>query len=282
MINGVMYLVGEGNDATLSYDTASGAWSSAHAVRPHAGHHHSAEVIDGKLYLFGGLSNNSTGKVQIYDPVADAWTLGTDAPFSSGSASSALIDGLVYLCGGISLGSTITDFAVYDPVADSWTSLAPMPIGRNHAAAGTDGEKFYIFGGRGPGSGDDNVVAEGFDDVMIYDPVAMTWATSFDSGSTIPVLPQKRGGTGKAVFYRGEFYVIGGETTPTGVGAEPGDVYNRVDVYDPVAQTWRLETDLPTPRHGIFPILYNDELLVASGGVVAGNSQTTVFEVFRR
>ena len=49
-------------------------------------------------------------------------------------------------------------------------------------------------------------------------------------------LPFGRGGTGRAVFYQGELYVFGGETL-NGAGAVAGNVYNRVDVYDPALTT---------------------------------------------
>jgi N-acetylneuraminic acid mutarotase len=157
-----------------------------------------------------------------------------------------------------------------------------MPLGRNHAAAATDGAKLYIFGGRGPGSGDGNVVAVGFDDVQIYDPETGTWACSCHPGSPLPRLPQKRGGMGKAAFYGGEFYVIGGETTPEGTGQVAGNVYNRVDVFDPATQSWRLEALLPTARHGIFPLAYDGRVFVAGGGTQAAFSSSKVLELFAR
>jgi N-acetylneuraminic acid mutarotase/glucose/arabinose dehydrogenase len=280
IISGVLYVVGQGSSATLAFDLTAGTWRDDLAVRPFVGHHHAAEVINGNLYLFGGLKGDSQGKVQIYDPLTDSWSLGADVPFATGSASSALINGLVYLAGGIIGSSTVNTAAVYDPVADIWSLIAPMPQGRNHTAAGTDGERFYIFGGRGPGSGDNNTVAEGFDDVMIYDPVTDTWESSFDPGSYVPPLPQKRGGMGKAAFLDGVFYVIGGETTSLGTGQVQGNVYNRVDVYDPISMTWREAAVLPTARHGIFPISYDGKIFIAGGGTKAGGSASKVFEVF--
>jgi hypothetical protein len=151
-----------------------------------------------------------------------------------------------------------------------------MPIGRNHAAAGTDGQKFYIFGGRDGGNG----TRVGFDDVQIYNPATDTWEWSGDPGSTIPPLPQKRGGMGKAPYYGGEFYVMGGETTNQGTGQVAGNVYNRVDVYNPVSRTWRLETPMPTARHGIFPVVADGEILVAGGGNHSSISASNVFEIF--
>jgi N-acetylneuraminic acid mutarotase/glucose/arabinose dehydrogenase len=282
IINGVMYMVGHGSAVTLAYDLARRIWITSVPQRPFQGDHHAAEVIDGKLYLFGGIGGGSEGKVQIFNPDTQQWTLGTSVPFATGSASTALIDGKVYVAGGIVGGTTVTDAAVYDPKLNSWTTIAPMPLGRNHAAAGTNGSLFFVFGGRGPGSGDGNVVADGFDDTQIYNPATNTWVSSSDPGSSIQPLPQKRGGMGKAAFFGGEFYVIGGETTSTGSGQVAGNVYNRVDVYNPTLNTWRLESSLPTARHGIFPLAYDGKIFVAGGGVQAGHSASAILEVFAR
>ncbi|NJM08182.1 hypothetical protein HC891_21380, partial [Candidatus Gracilibacteria bacterium] len=145
------------------------------------------QVIDGKFYLFGGLTRGM-GKVQIYDPALNRWTHGANMPYAGGSVASALIGGKVYVAGGIVGSTTVNSAAVYDPLADSWAMLPPMPVGVNHAAAATDGQKFYIFGGRDGG----NTVSNGFDYVQIYDPAANSWQSSSQSGSTLEPLPQAR------------------------------------------------------------------------------------------
>jgi N-acetylneuraminic acid mutarotase len=275
LIGNTLYLVGEGSPATLAYDLPTGTWRSAGlATRPFVGNHHAAEVYNGKLYLLGGLSGGSEGKVQIYDPVLNTWTLGADMPFAAGSSSSAVINGAIYVAGGIVGSDTTNQVAVYDPTGDAWTMRSPMPQGRNHAASATDGTFLYVFGGRvGP-----NAVANGFDTVEIYDPIGDTWHSS-DLDPSIAPLPQNRGGMGKAVYYNGEFYVMGGETL-NGSAATPQDVYNRVDVYDPLANVWRQAPVLPTARHGIFPLLAAGRIYVAGGGVHSGNSQSTTLEVY--
>ena len=279
VIGDKLYLVGQGNGATLAYDLDTRTWSSATVLarRQYQGNHHAAEVVDGKLYLFGGLGSSSPGKVQIYDPVENAWTLGADMPFAAGSSSSAVMNGQVYVAGGIVGSSTTSRAARYDPAADRWTEIAPMPQGRNHAAGGTDGMRLYVFGGRGPGSGDSNTVANGFDTVQIYNPANNTWVSS-GPGSAIPPLPQARGGMGKAVYHAGEFYVFGGETA-TGAGATGDGVYRRVDVYRPGTMSWRLENPMLTARHGIYPVVADNKVYVAGGGVRAGASASDILEV---
>ena len=279
LIAGKLYVVGEGSTVTLAYDTAAKTWtSSGLATRPFPGNHHAAEVFGGKLFLFGGLGGGSEGKVQIFDPAANQWTEGAPMPFAAGSSSSAVIGSQVYVAGGIVGSATTTQAARYTPATDTWQAIAPMPQGRNHAAAESDGAKMFVFGGRGPGSGDGNVVANGFNTVQGYDPATDSWASSLDAGSTLEPLPQARGGMGTAVFAHGEFWIMGGETLD-GPGATADHVYSRVDVYNPTTNSWRAGPAMPTARHGIFPVLDGTRIHLAGGGVQAGHSSSTVHEV---
>jgi len=277
IIGDKLYLVGEGSSATLAYDLATDAWSAVGSLaqRPAAGNHHAAEVIDGKLYLVGGLGATSGGKIQVYDPVANTWQQRSPAPFAAGSAATAVIGGLLYMAGGIVGSATTNQVAVYNPVNDVWASRAAMPVGVNHAAAATDGTRLFVFGGRTGG----NTVSNGFNYVQIYDPSTNAWQSSSQAGSPLAPLPQARGGMGKAVAFAGELYVMGGETL-TGAGATAAGVYARVDVYDPVANTWRSAAPMQSARHGIFPLLRAGRMFLAGGGVQSGNSQSTVFEVY--
>jgi hypothetical protein len=90
------------NGVTMILDLTNGIWHEG-AMRPGIGNHHAAEVINNKLYLFGGLSGGEQD-VQIGTLVAGAsgpdieWTLGAPLPFASGSAASAVIGGKVSLC----------------------------------------------------------------------------------------------------------------------------------------------------------------------------------------
>ena len=278
VIDGSFYLLGEGSNRTLRYDLASGTWDKSGGVRPAMGHHHAAEVWDERLWLFGGLERNSPGLVQIYTPQTRQWELGPSMPFRAGSSASALINGRFYVAGGIADQKTTGEAAMLDPATMKWTSIAPMPRPRNHAASGTDGERLFVFGGRGPGSGDDNVVANGFDDVQIYDPVSNTWRVSDGTAGAPLPLPQARGGMGKAVWLDGEFWVFGGETK-TGAGATRDKVYVRTDIYNPQTNRWRAGPPLRTARHGIFPVAHDGQILVAGGGDVAGFSRTTTVEM---
>ena len=82
MIDNKLYVVGEANPSTAVYDLTTKTWTTV-AQRAYTGNHHAAEVINGKLYLFGGLgAAGGNAKLQIYDPATDTWSLGADLPFA--------------------------------------------------------------------------------------------------------------------------------------------------------------------------------------------------------
>jgi hypothetical protein len=118
--------------------------------------------------------------------------------------------------------------------ADAWSDdVAAMPEGVNHAASATDGTLLFVAGGRkGP-----NRVGPGYDFFQVYDPATNAWELG-------PPLPEARGGMGKAVFWGGELYVIGGESDQNGPDDETGltssNVYDRVDVFNLTSMEWRL------------------------------------------
>lgn len=275
-----LYLVGgPWRPATLAYDLSRREWTSRHALtkRPFPGGHHAAEVWSSRLYLFGG-SERAIGRTQVYDPSVDAWTVGRDMPFAAGSSASAAIGGKIYVTGGI-VDEQITDrAAVYDPVRDEWSEIAPMPAARSHASAGTDGRMLYLFGGRGPGSGDTRG-AHSYADTQVYDPETNTWASSAEPDSRLEPLPVARSGMGKAVYAKGRFFVFGGKPED-GSGANEHGVYARVDIYDPQTNRWELGASMPTPRHGIFPVVIADRVYVAGGALVAGGSASRILEVY--
>ncbi|ABX05450.1 kelch repeat-containing protein [Herpetosiphon sp.] len=265
VIGNKMYLVGESNGATAAFDLGANSWNAGLAQRPYKTHSHSAQVWNQRLYLFGG-AGTSAGKVQIYQPSSNSWSQGTAMPFATMAASSAFIDGKIYVAGGIVSGNTSNYHAAYDPTANTWANLPNMPLARNGAAGGTDGHFFYLFGGRASGT-----IGAASNDLQIYDPLTQTW-TSSASDPTIPPLPQARADLGQAIWYKGEFYLLG--------GADQAGVSNRVDVYNPLTKSWRSVAPMPTARQGHAPILVGGRIYVPAGGTQASSSQSRIFEVY--
>lgn len=285
-VNGTFYVIGGGIGNVYALNLTTNTWTTL-APRPLVGNHHTMEVIDDKLFVLGALGPGAN-RVQIYNVRTNTWTFGPNMTWAvDGSGVSATINGIIYFCGGILGGSTITTCGRLDPVALKWTLVASMPLGRNHAAGGTDGSKLYVFGGRTGG----NSVGNGFADVQIYNPATNTWASSSNPADGIPAMPIPRGGTGHAAFvpHRREVYIMGGETQ-NGVNATTNHVFARIDAFHVDTKTWRtLSLEMPTPRHGIYPLAIPPRgnlesqtavrsILVAGGGTQAGFSVSAVVE----
>ena len=281
VLDGKLITLSETHPNTYAFDLLLGGWVGNLAQRPFPGGQHSAEVVAGKLYLFGG-TGSAAGKVQIYDPQANSWSLGTDMPWSARAACSAVIEGRVHLAGGLVGSQTVGLHASYEPATDQWTPLPPLRSGLEvgFAAGGSDGERFFVFGGRaGDGS-----PAHGFDFVQRYDPTLSSWATSEDVGSSLAPMPSGRSSTGRALWYRDEFHVFGGETSDADNDPEAtaDKVYPQVQVWSPATGLWRREADMPTARHGISPTLFLGRVFLAGGGVENGSSRSNALEVFSR
>ncbi|MFT5151252.1 MAG: hypothetical protein ACI841_001239 [Planctomycetota bacterium] len=281
VIDGQLIVVGHGTNQTQAFDLLAGTWSTSLAARPISGGHSTSQVSGGKLYVIGG-SGAAAGKVQIYDPVANSWSLGMDAPRAIWGATSCTIDGAIYVAAAVVGAATARNTYRYDPLLNNWTSLKRIPDTTkvDHAAGATDGERFFIFGGRVG----DGTAAPGETFVQIYDPQTDSWETSELVGSSLTPMPAGRGGTGRAIFDRGEFYIFGGETSDADndIDATADKVFAQVQVYDPVANTWRNETEMLTARHGHSPVLFQSRILLAGGATENGSAATTLMEEFSR
>jgi len=270
-----LYVVGGGTNATLAFDVPRNQWTNLSAARPFVSSYHSAEVISNRLYLIGGLSS-SAGKMQIFNPESNSWTLGPPVPYPVGACATCVISDMLYLAAPDPGNPLRNVLARYSLSENRWTTNLPgMPQARILAAAGTDGAHFFLFGGRSP-SGANN---DGTDTVQIYDPISNSWSSSDEAGSWIRPLPQARTGPGKAIYRDGRFYVMGGQTT-FGFGATPEQTYNRVDIYYVALNEWSAGTPMLTARHGFAAMLGNGRIYTAGGGTTGGDSGSTVFELY--
>ena len=166
-------------DAVEAYDPLFGAWTQV-ASLPAARHHHTAAVVDGKIYVVGGIFHDdegekvATGLVEMYDPAADSWQQMAAMPTVRHSHASAVMDGKIYVSGGFTtLGELSDAFEAYDPVTNTWATLASLSEVRvDHASAAFNG-KLYVFGGYAPG-------ADRMDLVEVYSPASNSWARAAD------------------------------------------------------------------------------------------------------
>ena len=166
-------------DAVEAYDPLFGAWTQV-ASLPAARHHHTAAVVDGKMYVLGGEFIDDEGyqvatdRVDVYDPAADSWQQMAAMPTARERNAAAVVSGKIYVSGGFNTSGEPSDaFEAYDPVTNTWATLASLSEARvDHASAAFNG-KLYVFGGYAPG-------ADRMDLVEVYSPASNSWARAAD------------------------------------------------------------------------------------------------------
>jgi N-acetylneuraminic acid mutarotase len=298
-VGGAIYMAGGNNPATDSvrherYSFTTEDWIGTLPKPPaEAGfstefHHAQAVTVGGDIYYVGGLEgpwpNTTYGGVQIFDPVAESWSLGTPMPAgrARGSAGTVVYQGDIYVLGGLvndptdeaddgtagdgHFGRSVAFFDTYDPGTGDWTELDDMPRVRDHFSATVIGDKLYAVGGRKDGG--QGRFANNIAPVDVYDFGTGDWSTLPGAAD----LPTPRAGAGTAVV-SGEIIVFGGEGN--------GQAYSRVDAFDPDTNTWRQLTPMPTARHGIQAATCNGAVYIASGAEAQGGTMLTKrFDVF--
>ncbi|HLL24542.1 MAG TPA: kelch repeat-containing protein [Kofleriaceae bacterium] len=156
-------------------------------------------VIDGKIYVAGGLRSGAVVDVSMFDPTANTWTPQQMLPMPRDHACGAAIAGKLYVAGGRQTNITSTSATVFEFAPGAgWTERAAMPTGRGGTACGVVASRLVVVGGEGNLAAPSGV----FSEVEAYDAATNTWAS-------LAPMPNPRHGMGAAVI-EGRLYVPGG------------------------------------------------------------------------
>jgi N-acetylneuraminic acid mutarotase len=195
------------------YDPATDTWTTKSPMPTSRGWH-SAIVVDGKIYIFGGSKNAPPAEgrvlaVEVYDPATDTWTQLPDMPMLRSAGSASMVDGKIYFFGGYEARRRVDE---YNPATDTWTQKPDMPTVRTGLTTSVLDGKIYLMGGFGMYG------YSGLSITEIYDPATDTWTTA-------PDMPTGRYGAYSSVV-DGRIYVIGG------MPGWPAEAYGIVEIYD--------------------------------------------------
>jgi N-acetylneuraminic acid mutarotase len=196
-------------DTVWSFDPATGRWEPR-APLPAARGGFGAAVLDGRIYVVGGLPATRAADFAAYDPERDAWTALPPLPTPRDHLAVAAAGGRIYAIGGrqVRIAAVRAEVEVFDPATARWRSLGPMPTPRGGMAVAALGDRIFLFGGEGNPADPRGMFA----DVECFDPGADRWRR-------LGAMPVPRHGTGGAVV-GGRIHVpagapvIGFGTTP--------------------------------------------------------------------
>ena len=137
-----------------------------------------------------------------------------------------------------------------NPTSGSWQPGPPLLTARDQFAGGVLDGKLIVFGGNRNPDGGSLLSTE------LLDPAAGPWAYKADNGHN--------GGDGveelSGAVVNGKFYVVGAWG-----GGTPYGVFNFVEEYDPLSDTWTSKAPMPTTRASATAVAYNNKIYVFGG-----------------
>lgn len=203
-VNGKIYffagVVGGGYSRfTRCYDIATDAWSTMATQYPEQYvTSSSVQVIDGKIYLYGGKPlADPLGSGWIYDPAADTYTYMGTRPAGIADDASFVVGNLIYSAMGRTSSAARDTVYIYNTTTKTWSPGDPTTTGYQQAgmlAAMVNG-KAYTFGGSSYGTR-----------MLSFDPVEKIWADVVQTGAEKPTGRQEHGW----VAVGSSIYLLGG------------------------------------------------------------------------
>ncbi len=159
-------------------------------------------VVDSKLYLFGGFTDDlgASNQLDVYDPANNSWTRKQEMPARLTHLNAAKDGGTIWLAGGFKgkhPGPVTNEVWKYDIALDSWKAGPPLPEARAGGGLELLDRRLHYFGGF-KADRDTN----GSDH----------WSLALDGGSSWQResdLPEPRGHVTAAVL-DGRIYALGG------------------------------------------------------------------------
>lgn len=151
--------------AVQRWNPATGSWTSGpNMAQRRAGHHfNQVRLADGRILMTGGvnlpdlLNATSAAPIQgaeVYDPVANAWTVANMPNARALHTATLLPDGRVAVCGGaqglLTAPVSIDNVDLFDPTTNTWTPAPNLTGPRaSHVAQLLPDGTLALFGGQG-------------------------------------------------------------------------------------------------------------------------------------
>jgi N-acetylneuraminic acid mutarotase len=249
-----------------AYNVGTNSWSSRAPMPTGLYATNGAGVINGKIYLSGGLRTRrgvAHNALYRYDPATNVWIRKSVLPAPGFGGVTGVINNQLYILTGCGAGvecypSVASAFYRYTPATDQWTSL-PIPTSTHlQGMGGVIGGKFYVVGGN-----------DQLNRLEVYDPATNSWTTK----ASMPLGQFAAAGrwVGGAVALGGKLYVFGGLQRDINRNVT---AVRTANVYNPATNSWTTATPMPSSRAGIVAsrVLLNGQPRIE---VVGGNQPGT-------
>jgi len=225
------------------------------------------EVLNGRIYVAGGLLNPNTGysaHFEAYEPATDRWQRLATLPEARHHIALAATGGLLYGVGGFSGGfprwRAQPSTFVYDPVADRWSEGIPLPYACAEGVFAGIGSRLYLVGGRVRELEAASHFSQHVDTALglVFEPALGRWAP-------IASAPTARNSAASAVI-DGRLFVVGGRQAlkqPDGSLRQVNVA--QLEVYDPATDRWTSRHPMPVAQGGLAAASHAGRLYVFGG-----------------
>jgi N-acetylneuraminic acid mutarotase len=239
-------------------------WSTKTPI-PLAREEVNSAVVDGKLYVFGGLTGldfKATQRVDVYDPAANKWTTKNDMPEAFTHAGVAVVGTDVWFVGGYfgdHPGPGGRPVWIYHTPTDAWSDGPQLPEARGAGAAAIVGRTIHYFGGMD----ETRTIDESDHWALNLDDIDAGWVAR-------AMVPNARNHLGAAVV-NGKIYAIGGEKDGSHDEGDNDEHYrdnqDAVQMYDPATDTWTNVASLPLPASHFHQstFVWQDHIVLVGG-----------------
>lgn len=249
------------------FSTTSNDWRNASSL-PTTINHGNVAAVNGKIYVLGGLNGSNfwtgIGDCYEYDPGTDSWKTLPSMPTGTARGASAMgVHGsTIYVAGGLTVLNPVTGaqsstdiVSSYHTKTREWKTLPSLPEGRDHVGGVVVKGVFYVVGGRVNGAR--NVRN------TVY---AMNVSRSDRKWVEKAAMPTARGGLSTGAI-GSKIFTFGGEGDAALI---PNGVYDSVEVYDTLSDSWEALPPMPFPRHGTNAASIGPGIHIPGGSNVTG------------
>lgn len=221
---------------------------------------HPAAVLDGAIYVFGGLVSTAQGvtattSVERYLMADENWDSVADLPEARHHSMATSSSGQVFLLGGFD-GTGFNPVAStwrLDPSTNQWSALADIPVALGAGAVVSLDGLIYLVGGVPAGTC-----------LFAYDPSTGIWEQLLSMSSPREHIA--------AVAHEDKIWVLGGRWE--------GAMLQSVEIFDPATGTWSAGPDMLEARSGFGAAVVDDSIIVAGGEVFDPTRALDSVEIF--
>lgn len=203
-------------------------------------------AFEGQIYAIGGVkdTNQATRQVDIFDPIANSWSEGSNKPAATAHIVAATQGDKIYVPGGCNQdGRAVNTLDIYLPKEDEWHKGAALPAARCGYGLVVFQDQLYLFGG--------------WDGQKFVDTV-LAYSIKKDKWEVRPsTLPKAMGYMGAAVLNE-TIYVVGGYNGET--------EFNETYIFDPATNKWQQKASMLEKRGGLGLVGVANSLYAIGGG----------------